>query len=67
MKEKFKYLHEIVVQSFENEKILLNKAKDLRQDLTKQQHKLDTVTQQQNETSLSLERLNKTLEEVTVN
>ena len=58
-------MHEIVVQSFENEKVLLNKAKDLRQDLTKQQHKLDTVTQQQNETSLSLERLNKTLEEVT--
>ena len=55
-----------MVQSFENEKILLNKAKDLRQDLTKQQHKLETVTQQQSETSLSLERLNKTLEDVTV-
>ena len=54
------------MQSFENEKILLNKAKDLRQDLTKQQHKLETVTQQQTETSLSLERLNKTLEDVTV-
>ena len=58
-------MHEIVVQSFENEKILLNKARELRQDLSKQQQKLETVSQQQGETALSLERLTKTLEEVT--
>ncbi|CAG9313059.1 CCDC146 [Blepharisma stoltei] len=63
LKEKFKRLHEVVVQSFENEKILLNKARDLRQDLTKQLHKLESVSQQQSETSLSLERINKTLED----
>jgi chromosome segregation ATPase len=64
LKEKFKSLHEVVVQSFENEKILINKARELKQDLFKQRHQLETVSQQQAETALTRERLTKSLEDV---
>jgi hypothetical protein len=54
------------VQSFQNEKTLLEKARELKQELQKHEHRFENVSKRQAETSQALERLNKNLEEVTV-
>eukprot|EP00743_Colponemidia_sp_Colp-15_P002127 GILK01002309.1.p1 GENE.GILK01002309.1~~GILK01002309.1.p1 ORF type:complete len:926 (-),score=268.21 GILK01002309.1:247-3024(-) len=60
-KSKYAKIHEVVLQTYENEKNLLKKAKSLNQELLNEKIKLEKLTIQQAENAATLNNLKQTL------